>query len=170
MPNRKALLSRLVETLVEEWGRDEVGAALAAISEKSPRSGQPGGRGIVSSSRAREQSRKPNAADLVERTRVDGERREVLLVIAEQFDRKQFLPSVADVREFLILSGERPGGLKDRSEAFRTLLQTLLELPEERLRDVSRAAMTAGPSQLGPISDAISQAGERIHRRQASSG
>jgi hypothetical protein len=50
------------------------------------------------------------------------------LQLAVRYDSKQFLPSVADVRELLIMLGERPAGLKDRNDAFRILLGSLTQL------------------------------------------
>jgi hypothetical protein len=89
-----------------------------------------------------------------------------LLQLAERYDQKQFLPSVADVREFLIMMGERPVGMKDRQEAFRVLLQSLMRLPVERLQQFVRTALHSGPSELGPLSDAIAAAGERLPRQR----
>jgi hypothetical protein len=91
-----------------------------------------------------------------------------LLQLATRYDNKQFLPSVADVREFLIMIGERPTGMKDRQEAFRVLVRTLAQLPIDRLRQLTRTALHAGPAQLGPLSDAIAVAGGRLPRQQQS--
>jgi hypothetical protein len=100
----------------------------------------------------------------------DGEKRDALLELAERYDRKQFLPSVADVREFLIMMGERPVGMKDRKEAFRVLSRSLIQLPLEDLQQLTRTGLHSGPSQLGPLSDAISAAGERMTRQRQASG
>lgn len=161
MVQRNKLLYRLLESLIEEWGQEEVLSALEllTVGQTSERSKLPatGGRRQV----VVRVHRKPNAVEQVERLQSEGRRREVLLEIAKYFDLKQFLPSVADVREFLILAGERPSSIKDRTEGFRTLLNMLKNMSFERLQDVSFAAKHAGPSQLGLISDAIAAAGER---------
>ena len=86
--------------------------------------------------------------------------------LAERYDRKRFLPSVADVREFLIMMGERPIGMKNRKEAFRVLLQSLIRLPDDRLQQLVGTALHSGPSELGPLSDAIAAAGERLPRQR----
>lgn len=82
------------------------------------------------------------------------------------YDAKQFLPSVADVREFLIMRGERPPDMKDRKDAFRVLLRTLRALSMTDLRGLASSALHKGPSEAGPISDAIAAAGERLHRQK----
>jgi hypothetical protein len=77
-----------------------------------------------------------------------------------------FLPSVADVREFLIMMGTRPIGMKDRTQAFRVLLESLTQLPIARLQQLAQTSLHSGPSELGPISDAITIAGERLPRQR----
>ena len=85
--------------------------------------------------------------------------------IARRYEQKQFLPSVAAVTEFLTMMGADPGHLKDRIQAFRVLLKVLLQLSTERLTQLTNSSLHAGPSQLGPISEAIAAAGEHLPRR-----
>lgn len=161
MANHKALLHRLMETIVDEWGGNEAETALSKVMETRGGRGQ---RANNTETRARQRVR-PSAIELVERSEIHDEKREPLLMLADRFDRKEFLPSVADVREFIIMTGERPVTMKDRTEAFRVLLRYLSRLPVDRLQIIAQAASHAGPAQLGPISDAISAAGERLSRR-----
>ena len=164
MKSRKALLNELLQTLVNEWGHEEVAATLACTV---PVSGDfPSGRAGSSKLRSSREKVRPSATDQIRQTTLDGEQRETLLQLAERYDRKQFLPSVADVREFLIMMGERPVGMKDRSEAFRVLLRSLMQLPAERLHQFARTALHSGPSELGPLSDAIAAAGDRLPRQR----
>jgi hypothetical protein len=163
MTRRKALLNRLLQILVDEWGHDVVAGALTRIVS-SPNNGvkerTPGLK------HGREKKRKPSATEQIERNAAQGEQKEALLQLAVLYDRKLFLPSVADVREFLVMMGGRPGGIKDRNKAFRVLLRSLMELPVERLQELARTALHSGPSELGPLSDAISAAGERLPRQR----
>jgi hypothetical protein len=48
--------------------------------------------------------------------------------------------------------------LKDRAQAFRTVLQTLSNLPLHRIMDIATSSLHSGPAQLGSLSDAISEA------------
>jgi hypothetical protein len=167
MKTRRTLLDKLMRTLVDEWGREEVAAALADtnISSGDSRGRRAGGSKLHPAG----ERLRLSATDQIERTALEGRQKEALLQLAERYDRKQFLPSVADVREFLIMIGERPIGMKDRQEAFRILLQSLLRLPEERLQQLARTALHSGPSELGPLSDAIAAAGERLPRQRQNS-
>jgi hypothetical protein len=156
----QALLAKLVRTLVEEWGHDEVQKALAQLSNVSS--------GHVSPERASRQAsrwKKPTAVQQVTRLDIPDGQRETLLALAAKFDRKQFLPSVVDIREFLAMRGEDSGGVNDRIDGFRRLLRSFLELPAERLEHLVSSTRYSGPARLGPLSDAIRSTGEAIRRR-----
>jgi hypothetical protein len=62
--------------------------------------------------------------------------------------------------------GERPGAIKDRSDAFRRLLKVLPALPPEQLERLGNSALHSGPSQLGPLSDAIASAAASLPRQR----
>jgi DNA-binding transcriptional ArsR family regulator len=162
MDNRKRLLGKLLQTLVEEWGYENVALELSHTNRYSLR------RSIEShaSSSARSSDRKkPAPTEQVEKALLDPQRKELLLQLAKRYEEKQFLPNVAAAREFLTMLGEFPGQIKDRDHSFRVLLRCLLQLPMERLRQITDSSLYSGPSQLGPISDAIAAAGQHLPRR-----
>lgn len=164
MKSRKALLTKLLQTLVDEWGYEDVATALAStngdLSDPLVRRAE-GSTPQPSKKRVR-----LSATEQIERAGLEGEQKELLLQLALRYDRKLFLPSVADVREFLIMMGTRPIGMKDRTQAFRVLLESLMQLPVARLQQLAQTALHSGPSELGPISDAITIAGERLPRQR----
>jgi hypothetical protein len=164
MKSRKALLIKLLQTLVDEWGHEEVSTALASttVSSSNPLSGAAEG----PNPRPTNKKARLSATGQIERAALEGEQREVLLQLAVRYDQKLFLPRVSDVREFLIMMGERPVGMKDRTEAFRILLRSLMQLPIVRLQQLAHTALHSGPSELGPLSDAIAAAGERLPRQR----
>jgi hypothetical protein len=164
MTSRKALLNNLLRTLVQEWGHEEVQAALAQLScGVGEADAPPLGRSSELTPKIRT---KLLASEQVARARLSDTQAIVLRELAVRFDRKQFLPSISDVREFLVMMGERPGAIKDRSSAFRLLLTALSELPQERLERLANSARHSGPSQLGPLSDAISAAANSLPRHR----
>jgi hypothetical protein len=162
MKSRKALLSNLLRPLLDEWGPDDVRAALEKLALQSEREGR---RSYGTARSQAKRSARPTAINLVENLDLENERKYPLAVLANRFDNKDFLPSTADVREFIIMAGDRPPTMKNRQDSFRILLSVLLRLSPERLQQVAEAASHAGPAQLGPISDAIAAAGERLPRR-----
>jgi hypothetical protein len=166
MANRKSLLNNLLRTLVREWGYEAVEAALTGLSQTDASE--------LAGTNDRGTRRRPPkllASEQVARAHLSETQGETLRELAGRFDRKQFLPSMVDVREFLIMMGERPGAIKDRSEAFRRLLEALSKLPPDRLSRVANSARHSGPSQLGPLSDAISAVAASLprHREPSSS-
>lgn len=165
MNSRKALLTKLLQTLVDEWGYEDVAATLASIKVALSDS-------LVAERAKPRRSKKRirlSATEQIERSALEGEQKEMLLQLAVRYDQKLFLPSVADVREFLIMMGERPTGMKDRTQAFRVLLGSLMQLPVVRLQQLAQTALHSGPSELGPLSDAIAAAGERLPRQRQTS-
>jgi hypothetical protein len=161
MKSRKALLTKLLQTLVDEWGYEDVATALASTNGALSDRHAEGSTSPSSKKRVR-----LSATEQIERAALEGEQKELLLQLAVRYDRKLFLPSVADVREFLIMMGTRPIGMKDRTQAFRVLLESLMRLPIARLQQLAQTALHSGPSELGPISDAITLAGERLPRQR----
>ncbi|WP_156428174.1 hypothetical protein [Novosphingobium sp. FSW06-99] len=160
MKSRKQLLNSLLKALLAEWGTDEVRSSLEkAIAEHASERSQWSFR---SDSPRVERA---TALQLVDRLEVQKNVKQPLRILATRFDQKDFLPSIADVREFIIMAGQRPPAIKNRQESFRNLLRILLDLSPERLQQMAEAANHAGPAQLGPISDAIAAAGERLPRR-----
>ncbi|MGO8189392.1 hypothetical protein AB9F38_31355 [Rhizobium leguminosarum] len=84
------------------------------------------------------------------------EKKALLVDLAMQFDHKTFLPSIADVRAFLEMRGRDAKGLKQRPEAFRRVIKAIIDMPKESLEQMVLTSVHAGgPSQLGPLSDAI---------------
>lgn len=166
MKSRKILLANLLKPLLDEWGSDEVYATIDKLVMQAQREGLPSYATTKSKS---ERSPRLTAIDLVERLDLEKDRKHLLEILATRFESKDFLPSTADVREFIIMAGERPPTMKNRQESFRNLLRVLLRLSPERLRQVAEAASHAGPAQLGPISDAIAAAGDRLPRRNPDS-
>jgi hypothetical protein len=124
MTGSRILLRNLLDALVKEWGAQEVSKALSdlpnieSLGQKNRRETLP--------------KKLLSAVDQVERADIAENQKAVLRDIAQRFDHRQFLPSIADVREFLIMTSHRPGAMKNRSDAFRYLLKVLMGLPNER--------------------------------------
>lgn len=166
MKTRETLLNRLLQTLVAEWGHERVAAALASLDVSPNDSSDQEAR--IAERQLPRKGAKPTATELVERAMLEGDQKVALLRLAVRYERKEFLPSVADVREFLIMMGENPTDLKDRKEAFRVLMRSLIQLPVERLQQLATTGLHSGPSQLGPLSDAIATASESLPRHPRS--
>lgn len=156
------LLNKLLRTLIDEWGYEEVIQELSRIDRHSSETSKD----LERYSRIRsKQKAKLNPTEQAERATQDYPQKQALVRLAHRYEQKQFLPSVAAVREFLMMRGAAADRIKDRDQAFRLLLKYLLQLSTDQLEQINRSALYSGPSQLGPISDAIAAAGNRLARR-----
>ena len=161
---RKLLLSKLLQAMIDEWGYSEVGRVLSELGAQ-PHSHRTS-HDLFSTGRELERSRKSSAVEQVVRSNALDDKREPLLAIAVKFDNKAFLPSIADLKQFLVMMGTEVGRVKDRADGFRRLLPPLSDLPTERLRELASSSSFSGPAQLGPLSDAIASTGAAIRRHK----
>lgn len=146
------LLRSLLIPIVQEWGYDAVFRCLADLRSERAKDG-------VSSAahdrRLRKESRRPTALEMVGRLDAAGARKESLRMLAERFDEKTFLPTVSDVRHFLDMRGQDTGPVKQRQDSFKKVLSVLVGMADEELAILQGSGTHAGPTQLGPLSDAI---------------
>jgi len=151
--NRKSLLlMSLLAPLLREWGYDTVRKCLAEIQA---------GQVKEDFSRAAHKHkptkahRRPGAVEMVERLDISADQKDPLHVLASRFDAKTFLPTASDVRHFLEMRGQGPSPVKQRQDAFRKVLDVLLSMADDELMLLQTSGTHAGPTQLGPLSDAI---------------
>lgn len=166
---RSRFLDDMVLALVREFGANRLRDALQrAMAFNSERLGPIQDAEASSPLRGADSRKKLSAVDMVARAELSPARRDAVKKLAESYDKKIFLPSPPDIREFLIMSGERPLGFKDRTTAFRSILPILNRIPVERLNEVVSSGAHSGPVKLSTISDAISAASD-ARRRQLGS-
>ncbi|MGC8477850.1 MAG: hypothetical protein ACP5NP_15980 [Acetobacteraceae bacterium] len=161
-PDEK-LLDHL-QALVDEWGFERVAANLRQVgTRRSPAKADPKPRGKL---RPPPAPRGPRALAQLLRAHLPGEQEGLLRTLAERFDNKTFLPSIADVRELLAMLGEDTPLPKDRAGAFRLVLRALSRLPPAQIRDLAASPRFSGPAQLGPLSEAIAARAATLTRQR----
>ncbi len=162
----REFLRELLAPLVKQWGCDEVIRATYYLDQFESDSWSQKKEAFEGrkelSDRKKSQSQRPNAVMIVERANVPREKRMLLINLASQFEHKAFLPTVSDVRNFLEMRGQDARGIKQRPEAFRKILKALIDTPDESLERLSKSIRHSGPSQLGPLSDAIKAASASV--------
>lgn len=159
---RTDLLKSLLTPLVVEWGGDRVRAEIDNIvTEAGDEHTQKTRKGAAGGTK-KERAPKPTAVELVSRMSVTPAVQAVLEGLAAQYDEKQFLATAADIRHFFEDHGAAAPVVKHRSDAFRKIASLLCELPQESLESLLVNRAYAGPSQLGPISNAIRRSGAAI--------
>ena len=77
------------------------------------------------------------------------------MALAQLFEEKRFLPAAADIRNFFEAYGAAPAKVKSRQDAIPLIFRFLSSLSDERLARIINEGSFAGPSELGPIADAI---------------
>jgi hypothetical protein len=90
------------------------------------------------------------------------ENKDLIAQLADQFDRKDFLPSLRDVFLFLSKRGAGEMHLKNRQESFRKVLDVLIGTPRDNLEKILKEGIYLGPSRLGPLSEAIRATSESM--------
>lgn len=168
--DRRTALRKLLSVLVSEWGYAEVRYTLELVGKDDSRtlSGVDDGTGAALR-RSKKAYVKPSATDIVSKLDVEESRKALLMELADQFESKRFLPGIGDVRNFLEMRGKTSGGLTQRANAFRQVLNALLNTPSDGLEKMVRTTGHSGPSQLGPLSDAIKSARATVRSSAESS-
>lgn len=146
------LLMSLLAPLLREWGYDTVRQCLAEAQAEQAKEDP-----SLAAHRRKpaKVNRRPNAVEMAERLDVAVDRKESLRALAARFDAKTFLPTASDVRHFLEMRGQDPGLIKQRQDSFRNVLDVLLSMADDELMLLQASGTHAGPTQLGPLSDAI---------------
>lgn len=156
----RRLLWDVLNALVREWGHDDVLRALSKFEYKTQFKLDITDSDIRNDgaleNKKKAARKKPTAVDQVARMEITDERKSALMHLATQFDKKMFLPTIGNIRHFLEMNGENSNGLKQRPESFRKVLNVVAKFPNETLNELLRTH--TGPSQLGPLSDAIKSA------------
>lgn len=165
---RTNLLKSLLAPLVAEWGGDRVRAAIDDILTSLGDSHVQQTKKGVAVDGKKERARKPTAVEIVSRMNVVPAVYEVLEGLAVRYDAKKFLATAADIRQFFEDHGVAPPVVKHRSDAFRKIVSLLCELPQDSLESLLANRAYAGPSQLGPLSNAIRRSGVIIREKSSS--
>lgn len=95
------------------------------------------------------------ASDYVDKMDVPLETKEALKELAKKFERKLFLPTVADIRNFCRVHRIQVPDSTSRSNAFPRLFKFMATMGANDIRRVVEDGMFSGPSRLEPIADAI---------------
>ena len=149
--SKKYLLAHL-HLLIEQWSFAEVSDALDGLAN-APREVEP----VLSSER--KSSSKPTATMIVSRLKVNEEKHALLHSLATLYDKKDFLPTIADARHFLSMRGIEAQLPSQRADAFRVVLKVLENYSADRLNSLLQSEAVSGPSSLGPLAEAIRAAG-----------
>ena len=156
---QEGTLRRILSALVDDFGYQEVRKSLDDFCTRETRDGaeRKSSLGGQDKSRVRQ-----NAIDIVETLVVDDERkRDILLVLAQRFEKKAFMPNVNSVRAFLEQHGKDVSHIKSRQQAVSAIFKCLADLETRSLCEMHSKGLFGGPKSLAVIADSIEKAGQQ---------
>ena len=172
MPNpRTESLEAELRSMVRRFGVERVDRSLRKIARSSRRSRDAGREDSTAGARrpgdARKKRSRLTTPEYVARMDVAPERKALLVAAAEKFQDKSFLPTVGDVRNFCGVYGI-DGSFDSRAGAAPKVFRFLASMSVEEMARMLDRGVFSGPARLGPIADAMRDAG-RERSRPASS-
>ena len=99
--------------------------------------------------------RRQSAVDYVQAMEVPAEQAEVIRRAAEEFERRAFLPTLGDVRNFCEAYGIEEPRSKSRASGISRIFKFLVTMDVTEVERLLDDRLFSGPAQLGPIADAI---------------
>lgn len=100
-------------------------------------------------------NRRLSAVEYVQNMNIPEERAELLGRAAEEFERREFLPTLGDIRSFCEVYGIEEPKSKSRASGIPRIFKFLRTLDEADVKRMLDDRMFSGPAKLGPIADAI---------------
>ena len=107
--------------------------------------------------------RRVSAVEYVRRMDIPGERAEVIVRVAEEFERRTFLPTVRDVLSFCETYGIEQPKSRTRASGIPRIFKFLVTVDVAEVRTMLDDRMFSGPAELGPIADAIRGRAKEMH-------
>lgn len=162
MPDEK--LINTLRSVVSEYGIENVERCireikLPLIQEESPdpsRRGRLSGKKKYTSSNSDRKSRKVvTASEYIAKMDTPAEKTLLLSELADRFENKSFLPSYGDIRNFFQINGIEEPASGSRNAAIPRIFRFVSSMTVDEIRNLLDGGMFSGPSQLGPIADAI---------------
>ncbi|MGR3914607.1 MAG: hypothetical protein OD918_08845 [Gammaproteobacteria bacterium] len=140
------------ETVRKTLGKMKAGQSVCAKRSAASRR-IPGAR---SSDCAAKKRAKPNAVNTVTSTDIaDSEKKKILIVLAEKYEAKKFMPNVTHVRAFLS-NGERDvSRIKSRQQVTVAVFKQLAALETGKLREMLERGLYGPPKRLEAFARAI---------------
>ena len=164
MTNRK--LKTILRPIVQEHGLGSVLEALGKIaSEHDAQSAPPLAiNGVDKHAKPKKKTckraPKPNAAEYAAKMELPSDRQTAVVALAERFERKDFLPTFGDIRNFCDVYGIDVPASKTRASAIPRVFKFLAnDMDADEVQRIVDYEMYSGPSRLGPIADAIRRNG-----------
>ena len=156
---RNITLRRILSALVDECGYQRVRNLLETCDPETRRGGAQEKSGSDRSNKPRV---KPSARTVVEALEVDDDqKRNILLVLADEYEEKAFMPNMNNVRAFLAQQGQDTSRVKSRQQAVAAVFKCLAEWGTDSLRELHIRGTYGRPKSLSVIAESIESVGRQ---------
>ena len=159
---KNTTLESTLRSAVRRYGFREVYRCLQKIGtsdgqDNHSQPGLPSGDGVAlppSASRPRN-----TAPEYVAKLEIAPENKPAVVELAVRFHNKTFLPTFGDIAIFCQNYGIAEPSSKSRANAIPRVFKYLSGMDAGQIQDILKYRMYSGPSELGPIADAIRRNG-----------
>ena len=161
MPDEK--LMHALRSVVSEYGIENVERCIREMklpptqgeNPDPSRRGRLSGKKKYTSSNSDRKNRKVTAPEYVAKMDAPAEKTLLISELADRFENKSFLPSYGDIRNFFRINGIEEPASGSRNAAIPRIFRFVASMTIDEIRNLLDGGMFSGPSQLGPIADAI---------------
>ena len=158
-----AKLKDTLRLIVRQYGFDQVDRSLREIrlADRQHKSSKQSN--VLSGNEAvkkpLKKRTKVNAPEYVAKMELSAEKKPIAVELANRFENKAFLPTFGDIRNFCQIYGIDEPASKSRASAIPRVFKFIATMETDEIQTILDDGMFSGPSQLGPIADAIRRNG-----------
>lgn len=146
-------LRKILSVLVDEFGYQEVRELLETCYADTAKNDAQEKSASARSSKPRA---KPNARSVVDALEVSDDRKKnILMTLADEYEKKVFMPNMNNVRAFLAQQKQDTSGIKSRQHAASTVFKCLAEWDTDSLRELHTRGPYGRPKSLSVIAESI---------------
>lgn len=168
----KAKLETILSPIVRRYGIERVEQCLRQMessnhrrihSKRSSRGETVSRKEVAEKSGAKKTGARKARVDAtvyIDKMKLPPEKRSAVSDLARRFENKSFLPTYRDIVDFCEMYGIDVPASRSRGNAVPRVFKFIAGMEADDIQGILDRGMFSGPSQLGPISDAI-----RHHRR-----
>ena len=156
-------LDTTLRSMVRRYGFVQVDRCLEKIglseelSESSGSNGIPHDTGKPSNATIRRP--KISATEYVAKLELPSDKKPSVAALAKRFESKTFLPTFGDIANFCQIHGLDTPKSRTRASAIPRVFKLIATMDPSRTQAILDEEMYSGPSELGPIADAIRKNG-----------
>lgn len=155
----KVTLRKILSALVDDCGYQEVRDLLETCYAEAEKGGA---QEESPSGRNNKPRVKPSARTVVEALEIsDDKKKNILMTLADEYERKVFMPNMNSVRAFLTRQRQDISRFKSRQQAASAVFKCLAEWGTDSLRELHMRGTYGRPKSLSAIAESIVSAGRQ---------